>query len=71
MSLLPSLSTLSRSFTICKPRMLSLRFRAGQNFRLNNNLPRSGNETGPLHDFHDYHFIGTSSRTIFSPIDIA
>lgn len=37
--------------------------RAGEKYRLSNGKARSGNEDTAIHDFHDYHFIG--SKYIF------
>ena len=59
MSLSQGLRVLSRNFSVNTARMVVQKPRAGQAFRLSKNMPRSGNETGPLHDFHDFHFIGT------------
>lgn len=60
MSLSVCRSVLSRSFTVNRAGMVAFRPRGGQKFRLAQGLPRSGNESGPLHDLHDFHFVGTS-----------
>lgn len=41
---------------VCKRSVLPLR--AGQDWRLANGKPRSGNEAGPIHDLSDFHFAG-------------
>lgn len=58
MSLVSSLTSLSRSLRQRKIGSDHIFInRAGQKFREARGMDRSGNETGPLHDLFDYHFI--------------
>lgn len=49
-----SLSSLFR-YRALKPKFSC---RAGENYRMSVGKLRSGNETGPIHDLSDFHYVG-------------